>query len=194
MIRKHCSRAVLNKAYLISNIRFSRYTNSHKHKHIQPFFFLLLDIFSILGEPKTLYVGFPLPDLCWQLCDSEDRRVWDPLLCHFLVRFEARRRTAHWWTHWHSKNSSTTPTQWDIQGNASVLCLSFTVVCVRHRGDESTWLLLPVLASIYSFVIFLLHCDWTKQLIHSVLYVNIYIFSIYSIYRVSLYSIYVYFG
>lgn len=39
MIRKHCSRAVLNKASLISNIRFSRYTNSHKHKHIQPFFF-----------------------------------------------------------------------------------------------------------------------------------------------------------
>lgn len=61
--------------------------------------------------------------------------------------------------------------------------------------DSSTWLMLPVLAMIYSSPVSLPHCDRTKQLSLLVTLCK-YIFfflniSIYSIYRISLYSIHI---
>lgn len=125
--------------FILINIRFFMYTNSHEHKQ---FFFRHSQHIKWAKHIISPNVGFftfwLVLTVMYVFHLTEERRVW-PLLLSLpgLGWGLENKRTVHWWTLKHGIPGSGTvycslPTQCDMY--TSVLCPSFTVLqfCVRN--------------------------------------------------------------
>lgn len=103
VVRKNSIQSPQQSISLFINIRFFRYTNSHKHKHFQSFFFFSFGH----SEPNTLYhqmwdsftfwLVLTVMYVCFIYCNWGKSLSLNSVTSWFVFR-AWKQRTVHWWT------------------------------------------------------------------------------------------------
>lgn len=176
VLKKHNGCKFLNKACLYSHQHQVLQVHSHKHKHIQSFF-----VVCFFGTQSTYWakhiistnVGFYtfllVRTVMYVSYLTEERRVWPLFSVTSWFVLEAWKQGQITEEHPNTAFSEQqycalkfTHSPWHV--HFSVLPFIQSPALCQIPKDSSTWLMLPVLAMIYSSPVSLPHCDRTKQL------------------------------